>query len=266
MRVGVMGNGSKVREGKVVDRFIRFLQSEDYEAAFFEKPEEIGGVDALVVLGGDGAILHAAAQAAEKNIKIIGINYGTLGFLTEYEKEETEQVKDLLADVKAEKCAVLKRSMLELSFGGSVYYGLNEVVLQRDYGVTDTQIVKMSVQINGQDSDTIIGDGMLICTPTGPRHILCPPGGAILSPQVPAFMLTPICAFSLNARPMVFSDTDVFSVTIKKGQVMLLIDGKRIASIKEGMGIIVKKAPFTADFPMRGSSCFFKKIRTKLNQ
>ena len=87
MRVGVMGNGSKVREGKVVDRFIRFLQSEGYEAAFFEKPEEIGGVDALVVLGGDGAILHAAAQAAEKNIKIIGINYGTLGFLTEYEKE-----------------------------------------------------------------------------------------------------------------------------------------------------------------------------------
>ena len=76
-------------------------------------------------------------------------------------------MKDLLADVKAEKCAVLKRSMLELSFGGSVYYGLNEVVLQRDYGVTDTQIVKMSVQINGQDSDTIIGDGMLICTPTG---------------------------------------------------------------------------------------------------
>ncbi len=93
MRVGVMGNGSKVREGKVVDRFIRFLQSEGYEAAFFEKPEEIGGVDALVVLGGDGAILHAAAQAAEKNIKIIGINYGTLGFLTEYEKEETEQVR-----------------------------------------------------------------------------------------------------------------------------------------------------------------------------
>lgn len=266
MRVGVMGNGSKVREGKVVDRFIRFLQSEGYEAVFFEKPEEIGGVDALVVLGGDGAILHAATQAAEKNIKIIGINYGTLGFLTEYEKEETEQVKDLLADVKAKKCAVLKRSMLELSFGGSVYYGLNEVVLQRDYGVTDTQIVKMSVQINGQDSDTIIGDGMLICTPTGSTAYSLSAGGAILSPQVSAFMLTPICAFSLNARPMVFSDTDVFSVTIKKGQVMLLIDGKRIASIKEGMGIIVKKAPFTANFPMRGSSCFFKKIRTKLNQ
>ena len=156
--------------------------------------------------------------------------------------------------------------MLELSFGGSVYYGLNEVVLQRDYGVTDTQIVKMSVQINGQDSDTIIGDGMLICTPTGSTAYSLSAGGAILSPQVPAFMLTPICAFSLNARPMVFSDTDVFSVTIKKGQVMLLIDGKRIASIKEGMGIIVKKAQFTADFPMRGSSCFFKKIRTKLNQ
>ena len=62
MRVGVMGNGSKVREGKVVDRFIRFLQSEGYEAAFFEKPEEIGGVDALVVLGGDGAILKKTSK------------------------------------------------------------------------------------------------------------------------------------------------------------------------------------------------------------
>lgn len=266
MRVGVTGNGNKVREGRVAERFIRFLQSEGYEAFFFEKPDEIGDVDTLVVLGGDGAILHAATRAAQKNIKIIGINYGTLGFLTEYEKEETEQVKDLLADVQEEKCAVLKRSILELSFGGNVYYGLNEVALQRDYSVTNTQIVKMSVQINGQDGDTIVGDGMLICTPTGSTAYSLSAGGAILSPQVPAFMLTPICAFSLNTRPMVFSDTDVFSVTIRKGQAMLLLDGKRIESITEGMGITVKKAPFTADFPMRGDSCFFKKIRTKLNQ
>lgn len=266
MKVGVMGNAARIKDETVIGRFIRFLQSEGHETTFFEKNEDIGNVNVLIVLGGDGAILHAASEAAPKGIKVIGINYGTLGFLTEYEKEETEKVKGLLAGLETGACPILRRSMLELQYEDKKYYGLNEVVLQRDYSVHNTQIVKMDVIVNGTERNTIVGDGVLICTPTGSTAYSMSAGGAILAPQVPAFMLTPICAFSLNARPVVFPDTDVFSVTVTRGKAMLLIDGKQVAPISEGMEITVRKAPFTADFPIRGNSCFFKKIRTKLNQ
>ena len=79
-------------------------------------------------------------------------------------------------------------------------------------------------------------------------------------------MLTPICAFSLNVRPLIFPDTDIVSMSVSKGKVMLLIDGKQVSPIMEGMEVTVRKAPFTADFPRLGDSCFYRKIRTKLNQ
>ena len=266
MKIGVVGNIVKIRDETVVGLFLRFLQTEGYEAVLFEKAEDIGGVDALVVLGGDGAILHAATEAARKNIKLIGINYGNLGFLTEYEKEETERVKELLSELREGSCPILRRTMLELEVNGQKHYGLNEVVLQRDYSAADTQIAKLNVKINGEDADTVVGDGLLLCTPTGSTAYSLSAGGALLTPQVPAFMLTPICAFSLNVRPLIFPDTDIVSMSVSKGKVMLLIDGKQVSPIMEGMEVTVRKAPFTADFPRRGDSCFYRKIRTKLNQ
>lgn len=267
MKVGVMGNGAKVRDAGITDRMVDYLQAKGYATMRFSDNKEIGGVDVLLILGGDGSILHAATEAAQKKIKVIGINYGTLGFLTEYEKEESERITELLAELEENRCPILKRSMLDLEFGSKHYYGLNEVTLQRDYSACDThQIVRIEVKVSGRGTDTIIGDGMMICTPTGSTAYSLSAGGAILTPDVPAFMLTRICAFALNVRPIVFPDTDVFSVTVTRGRAALLIDGKHIASVTEGMEVTVRKAPFTADFPMRGNSCFFKKIRTKLNQ
>jgi probable inorganic polyphosphate/ATP-NAD kinase len=266
MKIGVMGNSKKIRDEQILVRFIRFLQSEGYETICFENVGQIGGVDVIVVLGGDGAILHAATAAAQKNIKIIGINYGTLGFLTEYEKEETEKIRELLVRLKESNCPVLKRTLLETELDGKKYYALNEVSFQRDYSVYNTQLAKLKVKVNQREMEKIAGDGLLISTPTGSTAYSLSAGGAILAPDVPAFMLTPICAFSLNTRPMVFPDTDVFEVMAVRKGIMLLVDGKQAGPIQEGTEIIVRKAPFTADFPVRDDSCFFRKIRTKLNQ
>lgn len=266
MKIGVMGNSKKIRDEQVLVRFVRFLQSEGYETICFEDVTQIGGVDVIIVLGGDGAILHAATAAAQKNIKVIGINYGTLGFLTEYEKEETEQIKALLVRLKEARCPVLKRTLLETELDGKKYYALNEIAFQRDYSVCNTQLAKLKVKVNRKEMEKIAGDGLLISTPTGSTAYSLSAGGAVLAPDVPAFMLTPVCAFSFNSRPMVFSDTDVFEVTAVRKGIMLFIDGKLAGSIQEGTEVTVRKAPFTADFPVRDDSCFFRKIRTKLNQ
>ncbi len=266
MKIGVLGNIAKIKTVETVEEILHFLQMLGYETASFFTPAEIDGVDAVLVLGGDGAILHAALPAAQKGIKIIGINYGTLGFLTEYEKAERDRVAELLTHLKQGDCRIVKRSLLQLNIVGERFYALNEIAIQRDYGFNSeitTQILKLQVEAK-EGTDLISGDGLLICTPTGSTAYSLSAGGAILTPEVPVFMMTPICAFSMRARPIVFSDTDEFTIRVSKGKSMILADGRAIAALNEGAELHIKKAPFTADFPVKEDSDFFARIRNKL--
>ena len=267
MKVGVLGNINKLKTAETVDEIVGFIQNAGYETVKFRNHREIDGVDVVLVLGGDGAILHAALVAAQRNIKIIGINYGTLGFLTEYEKDERESVKELLALLEKGECRIVKRSLLQITIQDKKFYALNEVAIQRDYGVLSsqsTQILHLNVEAK-EGNDSIAGDGLLFCTPTGSTAYSLSAGGAILTPEVPVFMMTPICAFSMRARPIVFSDADEFKITVAKGKSIILTDGGVIASLPEGAEIYVKKAPFTADFPVKENSDFFARVRNKLN-
>lgn len=269
MKIGLLGNMTRKNTVVALDEIADFLKENGYTPKTFLYPDEVDGVDVVLVVGGDGAILHAAVPAAKKNIKIIGINYGTVGFLTEYEKNERERVLELLLSLEKEKSHVVKRSVLQLNVNERVFYALNEFVLQRDLGPIDdvgvsAQILSLQVETKA-GSDTISGDGMLVCTPTGSTAYSLSAGGAILTPEVPVFMLTPICAFSMRARPIVFSDSDEFKITVTKGKSVVLSDGKSVANLKEGDTVCIKKAPFTADFPVKDGTDFFAKVRNKLN-
>ncbi len=267
MKIGVLGNIHKIKTAQTLEELISFLQSEGHEAVRFTSPREIEGVDVVLILGGDGAILHSAVFAARQGIKIIGINYGNLGFLTEYEKDERERVKELLDGLQTQNCRIIKRSLLQLTVGDKDYYALNEVAIQRDYGAissTSTQILGLSVEAK-EGKYSLTGDGALICTPTGSTAYSLSAGGAILTPEVPVFMMTPICAFSMRARPIVFADTDEFTLSVEKGKGIVLVDGSAVAALAEGREIKIKKAPFTADFPVKSDDDFFARVRNKLN-
>ena len=267
MKVGLLGNQNKIRSSQVIEEMSAFLRDNGHVVTVFNAYSEIDGVDVVLVLGGDGAILHSAVYAARKNIKIIGINYGTLGFLAEYERNEREKVKDLLLALETSSCRVVKRSLLQVTIGEKQYYALNEVAIQRDYGLlsmNSKQILGVEISATA-GCDVISGDGVLICTPTGSTAYSLSAGGAILTPDVPVFMMTPICAFSMRARPIVFADTEEFTVEIKKGKAIIQMDGGTVAALPEGGRISIKKAPFTADFPIQDTSDFFAKVRNKLN-
>ena len=124
---------------------------------------------------------------------------------------------------------------------------------------------KTTHTVYGEAIGILAGDGLLICTPTGSTAYSLSAGGAILTPEVPVFMMTPICAFSMRTRPIVFSDADEFTLKIKKGKAIVLSDGKVVSALPQNTEIHVKKAPFTADFPVKDGSQFFDRIRNKLN-
>ncbi|MBQ2702151.1 MAG: NAD(+)/NADH kinase [Clostridia bacterium] len=269
MKIGLLGNASKNMAVAALEEIASYLSGFGYETVTFFSPQEIDGVDVLLVVGGDGSILHAAVPAAKKNIKIIGINYGTIGFLTEYEQNERNDVAEMLSALEKGKCPVAKRSVLHLSVRGKEFFALNEFVLQRDSSLpsenfASTQILRLKIKAKA-GSDEIVGDGVLFCTPTGSTAYSLSAGGAILSPEVPVFMMTPICAFSTRSRPIVFSDTEEFLVTVEKGSAVIMADGRAVERLSEGESVSIKKAPFTADFPIREGANFFARVRNKLN-
>lgn len=269
MKIGLLGNSTQQNTLLALKEIACFLNKSGYETVTFVRPEDVDGVEVVLVAGGDGAILHAAVPAAKKGIKIIGINYGTIGFLTEYEKNEKESVAQLLDLLNEGKSRILKRTLLQLEGKGKCYYALNEFVLQRDSSSmanmqSTTQILKLEIQTEA-GTDEISGDGLLFCTPTGSTAYSLSAGGAILTPEVPVFMMTPICAFSMRARPIVFADTEVFKIVVKKGKAVILSDGKLVATLEKGDEVLIKKAAFTANFPIKEGGDFFARVRNKLN-
>ena len=268
MKIGIVINEKKINNREIVTNFVAILEGQKHSCFIFSQNEDIVGVDVLIVLGGDGAILHSAGFAAKKNIPIIGINYGNLGFLAEYERDESERILELLHKLEKGDCHILERSVLEILVGDKVYYALNEVGVQRDcvaHSTLEGQILKASISI-GNECNQIAGDGLLICTPTGSTAYSLSAGGAILFPDAPVFMMTPLCALSLHSRPVVFSDKEEVCIKIDRGAAMLVIDGRMIGKLKDNQSITIRKASFTADFPMNQKAVFLKKIKSKLNK
>lgn len=268
MKIGLLGNISKIKSADILQELAALVQENGHEPVIFSHYSEIDAVDVVIVLGGDGAILHASVPAAKKGIKIIGINYGTVGFLTEYEKNERERVMDLLNALEKNDCKIVKRSLLQLEISDKKYYALNEIAIQREYGLTSTistQVLHLKVEVD-EGNNEFAGDGLLVCTPTGSTAYSLSAGGAILTPEVPVTMLTPICAFSMRARPIVFSDTEIFKIYSTKGRAIILADGKVVGILPENTEIRIQKAPFTADFPVKKDSDFFARVRNKLDK
>jgi NAD+ kinase len=267
MRVGLLGKTSKIGGTSILTELSSALATKGFEVSLFSTYAQIQAVDVVIVLGGDGALLHAATVAAPQGIALVGVNYGNLGFLTEYEKQEVFQVVDLVSSYASGACKILNRSMLQISVDGDTYYALNEVAIQRDYAtgfLENPQILKLQVAAeNGMVS--IAGDGALLTTPTGSTAYSLSAGGAIIAPEVPVFMLTPICAFTMGARPMVFSDAEVFDFSVEKGRALILVDGKAVATITQKDSIRVAKAPFAARFITQNEKNFFNKVKNKLN-
>ena len=169
--------------------------------------------------------------------------------------------------LERKECHVLNRSLLEITLRDKKYYALNEVSLQRDYAIhspKNEQILRIQTEI-GKEISNVAGDGMLICTPTGSTAYSLSAGGAILFPDLPVFMMTQICALSLHSRPVVFSENEEIRAQITRGMALLILDGQVIDVLEENDEILIRKAPFTADFPMNQKTVFLNKIKSKLN-
>lgn len=219
--------------------------------------------DIVFSIGGDGTFLRTAARVGKKEIPILGINTGRLGFLADVSNNEVQHV---LPEILNRKYEIESRTILKLSTGDKLFHGynfaLNEVaVLKYD----NSSMITIHAYINGNYLNSYQADGLLIATPTGSTAYSMSVGGPIIEPTAANFVITPIAPHSLNTRPLVITDDNVITLRMesRNKQVLIALDG-RSEEIDREVEITIRKADFVAKVVKRFNRTFYDTIRTKL--
>ena len=265
MKAGIYYNKNRL---SLIERYLKPMMQmlEEYSCSctVVKDGSNLDGLDVLFVLGGDGTILNIASECALRGIKILGINYGHLGFLAEFEPEKYVEAVKLVCDGNY---VVNRRAMLEICCKGKTYLALNDLVIQRSTGLQNfSNTVELRAEIDGITVDNYLSDGIIVSTPTGSTAYSLSAGGSILTPDLSAFIMTPICAHSLHSRPVVYSDNSVLKIShTGKTPLNIIVDGKIKETVNSPSEFQVKKSKYVAEFITRGKDDFFKKLLIKLN-
>jgi NAD+ kinase len=223
------------------------------------------GVDAVLVLGGDGTMLGVSRLVAERGIPILGVNLGSMGFITEVNREEIYEAIDTML---SGTCSVEERLMLSAAIrreGERIaeYTVLNDVVINKG---ALARIVDLDAFINGVYVTTFKADGLIISTPTGSTAYSLSAGGPILYPSLDSILVTPICSHTLTNRPIVLPDNFTIQVILKtfSEDVYLTLDGQMGFSLRKGDVIEVNKSPYKTKLFIPCERDYFNILRTKL--
>ena len=205
------------RRGKTCSYQENVQPSENHAYSFTDPARVPEDIDAVLVLGGDGTVIQAARDLARRDVPFLGINVGTLGYLTEVEASEYGQALDTL--IRGEYY-LEKRMMLcgeVFTEEGKTYAGkaLNDIVISRQ-GVL--RVVNFQIFVNGRYLNSYNADGMIISTPTGSTGYNLSAGGPIVEPGARLMVMTPICPHTLNTRSIILSPEDQVEIVIAEGR------------------------------------------------
>lgn len=222
-------------------------------------------VEAVLVLGGDGTMLSVNRLVADKGIPVLGVNLGSLGFLTEVKKEEiyTAVEKMLSGTCRIEERLMLKATIRRSGTPIEEYRVLNDVVINKG---ALARIVDLETFIDRAYVTTFKADGLIISTPTGSTAYSLSAGGPVLYPTLESIVLTPICPHTLTNRPIVLPDTVLIEVRLMSmsEDVFLTLDGQVGRALQPDDIVEIRKAEYKARHLVPRDQGYFDVLRTKL--
>ena len=251
------------------------LQCEETAAAFFGEngiltvnPEQDTNQtipDLLITFGGDGTLLAGARYSMKHDIPLLGINLGTVGFLTE---AEPDNLKEALCAILRSDYYVEDRSILHVIHPetNSEYYAFNDAVITRG---GYARLIKVEASVNERTFGTFTADGIIVATPTGSTGYSLSAGGPIVEPDMSCMIITPVCAHSLQHCPCVVSDRSEVLIRMLNGREQtaeLQIDGRSMRKLKEGDRILVRGTEKKIHLIRLKPYDFFSLMRRKLNE
>ena len=236
--------------------FYKYLEEKKIEIV-----DEIEAADIMITLGGDGTILSAAQEILEKDIPILAINMGSLGYLADVKLEESFSMLD---NILLGKYSVEKRHFLEVKKNDEIFYALNELVIAK--GGLKSKLINVEVYSNGRFINKYRADGIIISTPTGSTAYSLSAGGPIINPELSALSITPLSPQSLTTRPIIVSGNTKlsFKISSRDDDVHMDIDGKMNCKIEEKDIIEATLSTKTLTLIKPENRDYFKILREKL--
>jgi len=204
-------------------------------------------VDLVIVLGGDGTLLSVARAVSERPVAILGVNLGTLGFLTEIALDELFAALErvLAGEVRVEPRMRLEVRALRAGEELGRYLALNDAVLTK---ADLARMIDLETRAGGSQVTTYHADGLIVATPTGSTAYSLSAGGPIVLPELEAFVLTPICPHTLTQRPLVLPHSSQIEICVRsRDEVQLTVDGQEGIALRPGDVVAVRRS----DHPIR---------------
>lgn len=224
-------------------------------------------LDVLIVLGGDGTLLHVADQAARHSIPVLGINMGHLGFLTERTEEEAIAAIDELISgtVIIENRMMLKASLTKNNKTGNSRYALNEVVISKD---TLDRVLQLSTRADKEYITTYKADGLIFSTPTGSTAYSLSAGGPLVYPGLASILVTPICPFMLSSRPVLLPANSLLRTSLESEhdhKARVIVDGQSAWAMDENDTLEIEAAKHPLQLITSPDRDYFSILRNKLH-
>ena len=231
--------------------------------------EALTEADCMIVLGGDGTVLQAARLTKKQHIPIIGVNLGTLGYMTEIETSVLEESLERLisGDYIQESRMMLNGRIIPPDGTVREDWALNDIVIAR---CGPLQIIKFNIFVNGQFLNEYSADGVIVTTPTGSTGYNLSAGGPLVEPGAKLIMLTPICPHSLNQRSIILSSEDVIEIEIprcREGRIQMVeasFDGSHGMPLRTGDRLRIVRSEETTEFLKLNQVSFLEVLHKKM--
>lgn len=271
-RVFIVYNGNNAKLVSLLQQMRTYLRTKSITADFHEyhgqadlfTPEK--EYDLVISMGGDGTFLYSTALFIESPIPVFPINAGKLGFISEIDVEEWQEGLDLCLNGEP---FISERILLDVKIihkTGQInnFSGINEAVISSG---GPAKLVRLSLRFTEAEMGDLMGDGIIVATPTGSTGYSMAAGGPIVDPESEALIVTPISPFSLSHRPFVLSGKDVIEVEVQQDQrtqVNLTVDGHFFEDLNPGDIVQIKQRKQKLPIVMSKKRNFFEVVRIKL--
>lgn len=221
--------------------------------------------DLIVVLGGDGTMISTARLIGAGDVLVLGINYGSLGYLTDFRIEEMFPAIEAIigGDYEIDSRVMLEAELLSGNERKAAGRVLNDVVINK---AALARIIEIDVHLNELFVNSFRADGLIVSTPTGSTAYNLSAGGPIIYPSMNAVVMTPICPFTLTNRPIVIPDAAVVELMLKEENegVFLTFDGQTGHRMKAGDRVVIRKSEATFNLVQPSHRNYFDVLRDKL--
>ena len=261
----VITNKNKDKSYEITHQIKHYIESKGQTCVLATDDSNIPkGTDCILVLGGDGTLIRAARELRSYDIPMLGINMGTLGYLTE---ADLQNLYECLEQLMYGETHVEKRMMLKGNVHQIEDVALNDIVLTRSGSL---RVIHFNVYVNGELLNTYHADGIVVSTPTGSTAYNLSAGGPIVEPTASMIVLTPICSHALNTSSIVLSAEDEIVLEVGEGrdgdieEASVSFDGEHDIPMNTGDRIVINKAQDVTKLLKLSKDSFLEILRKKM--